>query len=439
MVFQAMLKPRKFTVGFADLSPFYQAKIVTLVESLSEDEGFPWIPLGTDGCDLLIASTEARITPLDHQIVARLIDEDDDEAPASLTLRVPVTRLSLIELLNRAEEKLSASGTKTPEARPYLQVKRLPRQDEAGDAAGAATQKKAFTALGGDMVARPPAEGAVPEPARGFAGGADGSKTNWERFEAYDSAPSPSTWRQRLTDGPVPGEGELPQPVGGGQPFPAPSPEMASPAASRSSTGKSGLDAWSEVAMTLYSLMQNNAQAIAEISIAGTETVNIDFRFRAYQSTAAIEWLPSEPMFTSIRTVQAEPHWPPAFALPGKPIDSFLWFVGANAFRGGAAPWLKPEERYRLQRWPNLTDINHTMEDMRMTALLGNTYMNAVELSSASGIKLEAATRLVNAYSLMGLLQVAVQETSPVPIPTAPAKSKSSPGLFSRLFKKLGR
>jgi hypothetical protein len=422
-----MLKPKNFTVGFVDVSPYYQAKIITLVESLAEDEGFPWMPLSTDGCDLLIASTEALVSPQSHQIVARILDEG--ETAFGLTLRVPITRVSLIELLNEAEQSLleRARG-----AGKGLQVKRLQSLD--GSREGSSQPKKQYATL---------TSAVRPDAAQAFANTnmpSDGAM-QMGQSEVHGNTPSPSAWRQRLNSGGEPqGAGQMP-PVNPPQDFAPASPQMpgADGHMAMGAAGAPGQSAWTEVALTLYSLMQNNAQAIAEISIAGTETVNIDFRFRAYQSTAEIEWLPSEPMFTSIRTVQAEPNWPPAFALPAKPLDAFLWFVGFNAFSGGPAPWLKPEERYRLQRWPNFTEINHTMEDMRMTALLGNTYMNAFELATAAGAKIDAANRLLNAYSLIGLLQVSVEKNeAAAPVPAKPAEDKAKSSLFSRLFKKLG-
>ena len=48
--------------------------------------------------------------------------------------------------------------------------------------------------------------------------------------------------------------------------------------------------------------------------------------------------------------------------------------MGLNAFDGRAAFWLSPDDRYRLTRWPNLTQHSHNLSHVRMIAVLGNAF-----------------------------------------------------------------
>jgi hypothetical protein len=81
--------------------------------------------------------------------------------------------------------------------------------------------------------------------------------------------------------------------------------------------------------------------------------------------------------------------------------------------------------------------MSHTLEHMRMTAQLGNAYLNGKELSVMSGMALDEAQGLLNAYSLMGLLQVATETVVPVPVAPPPVETTRT-GLFGRLRQKLG-
>lgn len=203
--------------------------------------------------------------------------------------------------------------------------------------------------------------------------------------------------------------------------------------------GGLGGDVWAEVAMSIYSIMQNSASVIAEVEIAHIGALTVDFRYRAFTSDVAVEDIPSLPVHATIRTTPAQPGTPPAFILPGQSLDKLLWFIGINAFHG-AAPWLRNEDRYRLQRWPNFTEMAYEMDHMRMTALMGNAYFNAEELAAASSVPIDTAVRMLNAYSLMGLLQVSEGQAKAAPAVVQPAAlpSNSSGGIFSKLRKKLG-
>jgi hypothetical protein len=67
-----------------------------------------------------------------------------------------------------------------------------------------------------------------------------------------------------------------------------------------------------------------------------------------------------------------------------------------------------------LSRWPNFTEHVSPLTQMRMTAMLGNMYLNAEELAAAAEVDQTEAQALLNAFSLMGVL-TCMAELSAVP------------------------
>jgi hypothetical protein len=172
-------------------------------------------------------------------------------------------------------------------------------------------------------------------------------------------------------------------------------------------------------------------------------TLLIDFGHNAFSWSTPLELFPVDAVHTGLETIPTGPDSPPFFELPGQGLDSLLWEIGNNSFGGQPAFWLRPDERYRLTRWPNLTQHSHNLRQVQMIAVLGNTYASAAELASFAGAELSEAQGLVNALSLMRILSPlsaapAAQAAPAVPVvaQTAAVKRQS---LFGRLRKRLGR
>jgi hypothetical protein len=140
---------------------------------------------------------------------------------------------------------------------------------------------------------------------------------------------------------------------------------------------------------------------------------------------------------TGLETVFAGEGSPPMFELPGQDLDGLLWQIGLNSFDGAPAFWLAPGERYRLTRWPNLTQHSHNMSQVKMIAVLGNAYVSTAELAAYTGVDLGDAQRLVNALSLMRILSRSAEAPAVVVAPQTAAVKRQS--LFGRLRKRLGR
>jgi hypothetical protein len=152
-----------------------------------------------------------------------------------------------------------------------------------------------------------------------------------------------------------------------------------------------------------------------------------------------MESFPTRPEAVSVETIAANPEDPLLFTLPGRDLDELLWIMGAVAFSSGPADWMRPEDRYTLTKWPNFTVVPHSMDQIRMTAMLSSGFLSAAELASAAGVSDAEAHRLINALSLIGSLESAMGPVAPPPFINARADDAASRGgLFRLLRDKLG-
>ncbi|MEO6115887.1 MAG: hypothetical protein ABIP33_05835 [Pseudolysinimonas sp.] len=163
----------------------------------------------------------------------------------------------------------------------------------------------------------------------------------------------------------------------------------------------------------------------------------IDFEHHAFSWSTPLQHFPVDAVHTGLLTIPGGPEAPPLFELPGQDLDGLLWQMGINSFDGAPAFWLSPGERYKLTRWPNLTQHSHDMRQVKMIAVLGNAYVSTSELAGYAGVELTEAQRLINALSLMRILSRSAEApAAPVVRETAADKRQS---LFGRLRKRLGR
>lgn len=230
---------------------------------------------------------------------------------------------------------------------------------------------------------------------------------------------------------------------------PAPSAGLAGVTAQRGQAGPSAIqsddhgayalaESWADVAIAMYSIMQSGAPTVATIDVPDRGTVSIDFRYRIFSCEGSLSNFPLVPHTIRLRTEIVGKDAPAAVELPGQQLDKFLWFVGHNAFGNAQAPWLCPDDRFRLQRWPNFTELSHSMEHMRLTAAMGNRFLGIEELCTIGDAPREVVVRMLNAYSLMGLvLNSPAAPPLEAPAPTAASEDRPK-GLFGKLISKLG-
>ena len=194
---------------------------------------------------------------------------------------------------------------------------------------------------------------------------------------------------------------------------------------------------WTEVAMAVHSVQSLGTPVHLRMEIEMHGPLLIDFRHHAFSWSTPLQIFPVDAVHTRLQTVPTTPEAPPLFELPGQELDELLWEIGINSFGGAPAYWLPPDERYRLTRWPNLTQHTHSLSQVRMIAVLGNGYASVAELAAFAGVELSEAQRLINALSLMRILSRSAAAPAPAVVPPTAAASRQS--LFARLRKRLGR
>ncbi len=397
----------RHSLGLVGLSPIECAKIATFIESEAEAAGCPWLVLHSDSCDALIVPSDVEFTADPYQVLIRLVRYEG--APSEgLCITAPLNARDLIEVLRRAQHELLRQPPAAPSSGATLRVKM--------DDWGAMPANDRHDTTGGFSGTRHMTNGSAALKTDPFAVSA--------QLAHPHAAPmaQPSAMAQ-----------PVPQPVTQADAHVTPQPAHSHGHAEHGEFSA----AWDQIAVALYSIVQNSAPAVAEIRVENLDMIRIDFRFRAYNSRIPLEQVAMHGSRIAIRSTLVEAYRPPIVTLPGESLDKLFWFIGSQAFHGMAAPWLKPEDRYRLRRWPNFTELNHAVADMRIAAAIGNCFLNAAELSSAAGIAPDVATRTLNAYSLMGLLEIQTDRTA-APVIITPPPAEKSGGLFSKLRMKLG-
>jgi hypothetical protein len=370
-----------FTLGFSDVSEFHKARLMTIFKISSNFHISNWRLVEDGPCDVVVSSNSDRPSDMNCKLVAVLTDETSGDTH-DLSISVPISGYSVLKMLRRAEDMLS---TPLPAQLSKLQVKRNP-----------ALQSVPYN----------PAHQVESIPQAAEASFAPANEFRPQAVNEFAREPV--------------------------------KPEFAEPTAPVE-WANGDPRGWDDVAVAIYSVMQNPSPVLGGIDMTGYVPITIDFRYRALHWDRPIRSLPPAPLDAAFQSIMIEPDAPLPFNLPGQGLDALLWIIGKNAFDGEPAPWMRRDERYRLQRWPNFTELSHSLDHMRMTAQLGNAFLNAEELSVLSGMSRDETQRLLNAYSLMGLLQISVEARAAASAvaPTQP-NTPAPTGLFGRLRKKLG-
>lgn len=395
----------RHSLGLVGLSPIECAKIATFIESEAEDAGCPWLVLHSDSCDALIVPSDVEFSADPYQVLIRLVRFGNEPIEGELCITTPLSAAELMDVLKKAQDNLFTRSRSNDVAPMKVKMEdwgAVPANDRHHVPAGFGTP--------------------TPHPHHMTNGSAALKTEAWP--VTADGSPHPATQPSAM-HAPVQ------------QPHPVAPPQPVTADASHGDAHEFSA-AWDQIAVALYSIVQNSAPAVAEIRVENLDMIRIDFRFRAYNSRIPLEQVAANGSRIAIRSTLVEAYRPPIVNLPGESLDKLFWFIGSQAFHGTGAPWLKPEDRYRLRRWPNFTELNHAVADMRAAAAIGNCFLNAAELASAAGISVESATRTLNAYSLMGLLEIQTDKTAAPATFKPPAQKEGGGGLFSKLRTKLG-
>lgn len=162
---------------------------------------------------------------------------------------------------------------------------------------------------------------------------------------------------------------------------------------------------WTHAAIAVHSMQLIEVPMFLRLEADAHPPLLIDFRHHAFDWAVAMVDFPEHPLEVLVETEPTTVDAEPLFALPGRDLDSLLWEIGRHSFAGLPASWLRPHDRYKLTRWPEFSEHVTALTQMRMTAMLGNVYLTASELAIAAGVEEVEAQSLLNAFSLMGILQ----------------------------------
>lgn len=193
-------------------------------------------------------------------------------------------------------------------------------------------------------------------------------------------------------------------------------------------------DGWLSAALAIHAVQRRPDAMYLRLDVSGHGLLSIDFRHHAFDWGTPLSAVPDDPATVLVETHPTFPGAPPLFALPGRDLDPLLWIIGRAAFGDALAPWLDPSRRYRIARWPDLSEVPVTLDQVRMTSMLGNGYATPADLAGAAGVTLGEAQRMLNAFALLGILRVAPVDGVAPQISRAPRR-----GLFSRLRERLER
>ena len=194
---------------------------------------------------------------------------------------------------------------------------------------------------------------------------------------------------------------------------------------------------WKSVATAIHSLRLSSTPTLLTVAFADRpHPLWIDFSTLQYFWELPLADMPSEPGALTVYSQPIEPGDPPYPWVAWRPADPLLWQIGRFAFGTDRATWIRPGERYALQRWPNLTETPHSAEEIRMVASLTNGFLTVEEVGLLGGSDAPNAQRVLNALSLMGAVKTADSAaTPPGPVPSAagptpPASAPSESGGF---------
>ncbi len=186
---------------------------------------------------------------------------------------------------------------------------------------------------------------------------------------------------------------------------------------------------WKSVATAIHSMRQLPMPMLLTVVSTDTQPLWIDFSTGRYFWELPLTSMPAQPGGVTIYSQPIEPGSPPYPWVAWRAMDPLLWQIGRYAFGSDRATWMKPGERYALQRWPNLTEIPHSAEEIRMIATLANGYLTAQELGLLTGSDEASAQRVLNMLSLMGAVKPA---SGPIAPPAVVAQVQAQPQQVQR-------
>jgi len=118
------------------------------------------------------------------------------------------------------------------------------------------------------------------------------------------------------------------------------------------------------------------------------------------------------------------------------PQEIFMWSLGALTSRGRLPAGTKPDERVYLRRWPNMTRLSHSDNDLRIVAYWVQQATSLEEIVDALGVPEAEVFNVYTAAVAAGLAGKARREVDEVWAAPEVSEHKER-GLFSSILKRL--
>jgi len=170
---------------------------------------------------------------------------------------------------------------------------------------------------------------------------------------------------------------------------------------------------WLGIAETIHAMRLSPTPML--LTVVGTRIppMWIDLATDRYFWEPPLADLPDSPGEATAHPQPIDPGNPPYPWVAWRSLDPLLWELGRHAFARNAAPWRREEARCALRRWPNLTEIPHSVEEIRMVATLANGPLTSQELALLAGVDPAAARRTMDTLSLMDALKAEGAPSAP--------------------------
>lgn len=191
---------------------------------------------------------------------------------------------------------------------------------------------------------------------------------------------------------------------------------------------------WETIATNIKGLIEFPSNSVLHVAIEGQTVLIIDPQYKAYSWNVPLHDFPKTIGVASSEIIKVGDNDPAALQGMGNVLEPLLWLIGSNAYGGVPAPWLKKNERYKLVRWPNLTDFDLSLDQIYLTSVLGNTPASIDELVLSSGASESEVVNTINALSLMGILSTHPYQGSAGGVHFKQRRN----GLFAKLKAKIG-
>ena len=153
---------------------------------------------------------------------------------------------------------------------------------------------------------------------------------------------------------------------------------------------------WSELALALLAA----GNSVVTATAASIPPITIDMVQRSYWWDLSLDSFPAHPVDLVLETTPRSSATTPPVA--GRYCEPLLWRVGMRA--EALAKRVDPSLRYKLRRWPDLSSLPHTADQLRAITVLANAQLTITELGAVAEVTENESRRLIAAFALMSLL-----------------------------------